>query len=105
MNEYGCTVRLRHGDAQAFFEAAMRPDLEELRQRDAFLAALERECPVRAEGDGLVTQIPDMDVSALLGDKAEYIAAYTLSVHTQAEGSENRPAYTAVSMAAITLAA
>lgn len=94
---------MRHADAPAFFAAAMRPDLEELRRRDAFFAALERECPVRGEGDDLVIRIPDIDVHALLGDTAKYISAYKLSVHALAGDTER--AYPAVSMATIKFAA
>ena len=37
MIEYGSTIRLQHEYAMRFFEEAMNPDMEELRQRDVFL--------------------------------------------------------------------
>ena len=49
----------------------MHPDLEELQQRDVFLAKLERECPVRIEGADLVTTIPDIDAATLAGVKSK----------------------------------
>lgn len=64
----GTIIGLQHKHAFQFFEEAMHPDLEELRRRDAFLAKLERECPVRIEGTDLVTTIPDIDVVAFLGE-------------------------------------
>lgn len=67
MIEYGNTIRLQHEYAARFFEKAMHPDMEELRQRDAFLANLEQECPVQIENGDLVTEIPDIDMTDLLG--------------------------------------
>lgn len=64
----GTIIGLQHKHSFQFFEEAMHPDLEELRRRDAFLAKLERECPVRIEGTDLVTTIPDIDVVAFLGE-------------------------------------
>lgn len=63
----GAIIGLQHRNAARFFEEAMHPDLEELQQRDAFLAKLERECPVRTEGSDLITTIPDIDVAVFLG--------------------------------------
>ena len=42
MIEYGNTIRLQHEYSMRFFEEAMNPDMEELRQRDVFLANLEQ---------------------------------------------------------------
>lgn len=67
MIEYGNIIRLQHEHAARFFEKAMHPDMEELRQRDDFLANLEQECPVRIENGDLVTEIPDIDMTDLLG--------------------------------------
>ena len=67
----GTIIGLQHKRAFQFFEDAMHPDLEELQQRDVFLAKLERECPVRIEGADLVTTIPDIDAATLAGVKSK----------------------------------
>lgn len=91
MIEYGSTIRLQHDYAMRFFEEAMNPDVEELRQRDAFFASLEQECPVRIEGGDLIAEIPDIDVAMLLDTRSGYIAvsddSYEVSV---SEKSRNR---------------
>lgn len=56
-------IRLPH----EFFEEAMRPDIEELKRRDAFLTRLQQECPIQTDGMDLITEIPDVDVATLLG--------------------------------------
>ena len=71
MIHIGTIVGLQHQHAGRFFEEAMHPDLEELQQRDVFLAKLERECPVRIEGADLVTTIPDIDAATLAGVKSK----------------------------------
>lgn len=67
----GCTVFLQHSKAAQFFREAMRPDLEELRRRDAFFAKLEAETPLRIEGKSIVMDIPDVDITALMEVKHE----------------------------------
>lgn len=62
MNEYGHTIRLQHEFASRFLEEAMNPNMEELRQRDAFLERLEQECPVRVVGTDLVSEIQDIQI-------------------------------------------
>lgn len=63
----GTIIGLQHQHAARFFEEAMHPNLQELQQRDAFLAKLKRECPVRIEGADLIATIPDIDIATLLG--------------------------------------
>ena len=62
--------------AQAFLEAARRPDPETLRRRDAFLARIRTECVYRREGSDLVMELPDLDsqTSAVRPDASALIA-------------------------------
>lgn len=62
----GSTIRLQHKYAQKFLGEAIRPDIEELRQRDAFFANLEQECSVRIEGCDLITEISDINIVAIM---------------------------------------
>lgn len=66
MIEYGSTIRLQHEYAMRFFEEAMNPDMEELRQRDAFFAKLEQECPARIENGDLIAEILDIDIERMI---------------------------------------
>ena len=61
-------IRLQHEHAKKFFEDALQPDIEELKRRDSFLARLQQECPVYTDGTSLITEIPDIDIAALLGN-------------------------------------
>lgn len=63
----GTIIGLQHQHAARFFEEARHPNLQELRQRDAFLAKLKRECTVRIEGTDLIATIPDIDIATFLG--------------------------------------
>lgn len=112
MNEYGSTIRLQHEYAARFFEEAMNPDLEELRQRDAFFAILEQECPVHTEGTDLVSEIPDIDVAALLGLKrelGEYVSinddSFEVSFVEKGRNRQSHSAYDSMSMFIINIAA
>lgn len=109
MNEYGSTIRLQHEYATRFFEEAMNPDMDELRQRDAFFANLELECPVRIEGSDLISEIPDIDIAALLGLKKEYIAvnedSYEVSITEKNREKHGRLAYGTMTMVTIKIAA
>lgn len=66
MKEYTFTIRLQRKYAQGFFAGIRQPDLGNLQRRDAFLAELAAECPVRMEGTDLIVEIPDLDVAALM---------------------------------------
>ena len=68
MRSYGTFLPIQHEQAQQFFEEARRPNLEAIRRRDAFLERLERECPYRREGSGLVMEIPDLDIPGLTAE-------------------------------------
>ena len=70
MREYGCRILLQHDQAQRFFEEAMNPVMEGLQRRDAFLATLNAECPIRMEGSEIVMEIPDVDITALMDDES-----------------------------------
>lgn len=112
MNEYGGTIRLQHEYAPRFFEEAMNPNMEELRQRDAFFANLEQECPIRIEGTDLISEIPDIDVVALLGLKRQlggYIAinddSYEVSIIEKGRNKQSQSAYGTTSMSTIKIAA
>lgn len=109
MTEYGSTIRLQHEYAMRFFEEAMNPDMEELRQRDAFFANLEQECPVHVESGDLVAEIPDIDIAALLGSKGGYIAvdddSYGVSVDEKSQNQQSHSAYCAISILMIKIAA
>lgn len=50
---YGCRIELQHDQAQAFFEEALHPDLEELQRRDAFLEQLEQEMNLQIHGSSI----------------------------------------------------
>lgn len=109
MNGYGSTIRLQHEYAMRFFEEAMTPDMEELRQRDAFFANLEQECPVRIEGSDLVAEIPDINIVALLGRQRGYIVvnddSYEISVDEKSRNRKSHSAYGTMSMVTIKIAA
>lgn len=109
MIEYGNTIRLQHEYSMRFFEEAMNPDMEELRQRDVFLANLEQECPVRIESSDLVAEIPDIDIAALLGSQSGYIAvnddSYEVSVDEKSRNRQSHSAYCAISIVMIKIAA
>lgn len=109
MIEYGSTIRLQHEYAMRFFEEAMNPDMEELRQRDAFFANLEQECPVHIESGDLVTEIPDIDIAALLGSRSGYIAvnddSYKVSVDEESRNRQSHSAYCLISSVMIKIAA
>ena len=53
-------IRLQSEHAQSFFDEALRPDLDELKRRDAFLAKLEATCPIHMEGTDIVAEIPNI---------------------------------------------
>ncbi len=109
MIEYGSTIRLQHEYAMRFFEEAMNPDMEELRQRDVFFAKLEQECPVRIENGDLIAEIPDIDIAALLGSQSGYIAvnddSYEVSVDEKSRNQQSHSAYGAMSIFTIKIAA
>lgn len=67
MNTQGCTILLRHEDAQAFFEETLHPNLAVLERRDAFFKEIDGKISGRTEGTDLVEDIPDIDISSLLG--------------------------------------
>ena len=43
MGVYGCRILLKHGEAQTFFEKAMRPDIKSLERRDSFFMRIREE--------------------------------------------------------------
>ena len=59
----GCRIKLQHEFAQAFFDEAMHPDTEALDRRDRFFAEAEKSCPYRNEGNDLVAEIPDINLT------------------------------------------
>lgn len=65
MTQSSCTIYLQNEYASQFFEQAMCPDIEELRQRDDFLESVERELHVRRDGADLIADIPDIRIGEL----------------------------------------
>lgn len=72
MQDYRCRVLLQHEYAQAFFDAALHPDLEELRRRDRFFEQIAQDTPYYDDDGDLVTEIPDIDVKLLMGAVIQY---------------------------------
>nr|WP_325305117.1 hypothetical protein [uncultured Dysosmobacter sp.] len=75
MGVYGCRILLKHGEAQTFFEKAMRPDIKSLERRDSFFMRIREELSCRVDGTDLVEDIPDIDISSLLSPKDVYSPA------------------------------
>lgn len=76
MRDHRYRVLLRHENAQMFFEAASRPDLEELRRRDRFFEQIAKEVSYYEDDGDLVTEIPDIDVKLLMESKEHLDAEY-----------------------------
>ncbi len=66
---------LQHEHAQEFFERALHPDREELRERDEYFARLTEMFGSTADTDEMEFEIPDIDVAGLLGRKKRYMSA------------------------------
>lgn len=60
-------ILLEHERAKEFFEQTMHPDLDELRRRDAAIAKMNAECPIRVEGTSIIVDIPDIDIASIIG--------------------------------------
>ena len=78
-----CRVFLQHEFAQAFFDEALHPDTAELSRRDSFISELTRTCQYWNEGSDLVSEIPDIDVAALLCPDSVYRAIKMVSFSMQ----------------------
>ena len=63
MLSQNCQIVLRGETAREFFSAARHPDLEELERRDEILADMARNFSYRQEGQDLIMDIPDLDLS------------------------------------------
>jgi len=72
MQDYRYRVFLQHEYAQMFFEAALHPDLEELRRRDRFFEQIAQETPYYDDDGDLITEIPDIDVELLMEVGKQY---------------------------------
>lgn len=66
---------LQHEHAQEFFERALHPDREELRERDEYFARLSEMFRSVTDTDEMEFEIPDIDVAGLLGRKNRYMSA------------------------------
>ena len=62
MNDYN-VIRLQHEFAAPFFEEAMHPSVEELQRRDLFLESITSELSCRLDGEDIVSEIPDIDLT------------------------------------------
>lgn len=52
-------IRIRHSEAQSFFDMMKMPDHSILQARDIFFDALSENCQIRTEGTSIVMDIPD----------------------------------------------
>lgn len=52
-------IRLRHSEAQSFFDMMKMPNPSILQARDNFFDALSENCQIRTEGTSIVMDIPD----------------------------------------------
>lgn len=95
---YGCRIELQHDQAQAFFEEALYPDLEELQRRDAFLEQLEQEMNLQIHGSSIIMEIPDVNIDMLLNTEKTYISIEdlpcTLALGTTVNIEKRVSAYT-----------
>lgn len=74
-----CRIQLDHSRAQEFFDSCMHPDIDELERRDTFLAEIARSLTDRTEGDDLVEEIPNIDISSLMQQPDIYASPVDLS--------------------------
>lgn len=90
---------LQHEHAQEFFERALHPDREELRERDEYFARLTEMFGSATDTDEMEFEIPDIDVAGLLGGKKRYMSAvsdwtnYFLSWDPGAGFSDTKPCF------------
>lgn len=70
---YGCRIELQHEQAQAFFDDAAHPDIEELRRRDSFLEQLAQESNFQMRGLNATAEIPDINFDMLFSAEDAYI--------------------------------
>lgn len=52
-------IRIRHSEAQSFFDMMKMPDPSILQARDKFFDVLSKNCQIRTEGTSIVMDIPD----------------------------------------------
>lgn len=72
MQENTYRIALQHEYARDFFNSALMPDFEELDRRDAFLSSISAHIEYKSNGN-MTTEIPDIDVRALMAKKDKYL--------------------------------
>lgn len=66
MNEYNCRIYLHHDSAKELLNEILHPDIDLLRSRDKAIKELDSVHPYRHDGTDLISDIPDIDVLALM---------------------------------------